>query len=342
MPDREAPRAPIFESDDVSRRPSRGRAARRALGLVAAALVLAAGAGLAGLVADGGRGAAATAAEAPSGEALVRAAQRRLGVAADGVAGPATRTAVRAFQRGRGLPVTGRLDDATLVALGVVAEHGLRVLTTTVASTIPDGTRAEQASVPPEEPPVPTVTETVPAAPPAPAPSTTPTAPPEDEPVLDEEAEAEADPDDEAPVVGGALAGAPPPVIGGQLPDDAGLSQRPPREGETTRRDPGDARAEIPETGGLSPRPPKAEDAPISTQLRARLDRIARCESGGNPRAVSASGRYRGKYQFSRSTWRAVGGRGDPVDASEAEQDRRAAILYRRTGPSSWPVCGRA
>ena len=25
----------------------------------------------------------------------------------------------------------------------------------------------------------------------------------------------------------------------------------------------------------------------------------------------------------------------------EREQDRRAAILYQRTGPSSWPVCGR-
>jgi peptidoglycan hydrolase-like protein with peptidoglycan-binding domain len=71
------------------------------------------------------------------------------------------------------------------------------------------------------------------------------------------------------------------------------------------------------------------------------LERIARCESGGDPRAVSANGRYFGKYQFSRATWRSVGGRGNPARASEAEQDRRAAILYEREGTAPWPVCGR-
>jgi hypothetical protein len=40
------------------------------------------------------------------------------------------------------------------------------------------------------------------------------------------------------------------------------------------------------------------------------LQRIAACESGGDPTAVSASGRYRGKYQFDRATWRRIGGRG--------------------------------
>jgi peptidoglycan hydrolase-like protein with peptidoglycan-binding domain len=71
------------------------------------------------------------------------------------------------------------------------------------------------------------------------------------------------------------------------------------------------------------------------------LQRIAECESGGDPTAVSADGRYHGKYQFSNPTWRAVGGTGDPAAASEAEQDQRAAILYRRAGTSPWPVCGR-
>jgi peptidoglycan hydrolase CwlO-like protein len=70
------------------------------------------------------------------------------------------------------------------------------------------------------------------------------------------------------------------------------------------------------------------------------LDRIAACESGGNPRAVSASGQYRGKYQFDPGTWRGVGGTGDPAAASEAEQDLRAGILYARSGPAPWPVCG--
>src|SRR5438128_1889257 len=33
--------------------------------------------------------------------------------------------------------------------------------------------------------------------------------------------------------------------------------------------------------------------------VRAKLRRIAMCESHGNPRAVNASGTYRGKYQMS-------------------------------------------
>jgi len=69
------------------------------------------------------------------------------------------------------------------------------------------------------------------------------------------------------------------------------------------------------------------------------LKRIARCESGGNPRAVSRDGRYRGKYQFSRSTWRAMGGKGDPARAAEAEQDRLAAELLAARGTSPWPNC---
>ena len=73
----------------------------------------------------------------------------------------------------------------------------------------------------------------------------------------------------------------------------------------------------------------------------ATLQRIAQCESGGDPHAVSSGGTYRGKYQFTYSTWRSVGGTGDPAKASAAEQDRRAAILYARVGPSAWPACGR-
>ncbi|MBK5306036.1 MAG: DUF348 domain-containing protein [Frankiaceae bacterium] len=68
---------------------------------------------------------------------------------------------------------------------------------------------------------------------------------------------------------------------------------------------------------------------------------LARCESGGNPRAVSSSGAYRGLYQFSMSTWRGVGGTGDPIDASPSEQTYRAKILYSRSGRSPWPVCGK-
>jgi hypothetical protein len=72
----------------------------------------------------------------------------------------------------------------------------------------------------------------------------------------------------------------------------------------------------------------------------ATLARIAACESGGDPTAVSADGQYRGKYQFSRATWRAMGGHGDPAAAPEAEQDRRAGALLAAEGTSPWPVCG--
>jgi soluble lytic murein transglycosylase-like protein len=69
------------------------------------------------------------------------------------------------------------------------------------------------------------------------------------------------------------------------------------------------------------------------------LQRISACESGGNPRAVSADGRYRGKYQFSRATWRAIGGTGDPAKAPESVQDRMAAKLLAARGTSPWPNC---
>jgi peptidoglycan hydrolase-like protein with peptidoglycan-binding domain len=74
----------------------------------------------------------------------------------------------------------------------------------------------------------------------------------------------------------------------------------------------------------------------------ATLERIAQCESGGDPTAVSADGTYRGKYQFDRETWRQMGGSGDPADAPEAEQDRIAAKLLAARGTTPWPNCGAA
>ena len=78
-----------------------------------------------------------------------------------------------------------------------------------------------------------------------------------------------------------------------------------------------------------------------SSNASTVLERIAQCESGGDPTAVSSSGRYRGKYQFSRATWRAMGGKGDPAAAPEAEQDRLAAALLAARGTAPWPVCGK-
>ena len=87
---------------------------------------------------------------------------------------------------------------------------------------------------------------------------------------------------------------------------------------------------------GLSAQPTTTA---TGTSVPAVLAQIAQCESGGDPTAVSADGRYFGKYQFSIATWRAMGGSGNPAAAPEAEQDRRAAILYRQQGGTPWPNC---
>ena len=86
-------------------------------------------------------------------------------------------------------------------------------------------------------------------------------------------------------------------------------------------------------------RPPAGAATP-TVAAGGTLQAIAQCESGGNPSTNTGNGFY-GKYQFTQSTWNSVGGSGNPAAASEAEQDRRAAMLYAREGASPWPVCGR-
>lgn len=97
-----------------------------------------------------------------------------------------------------------------------------------------------------------------------------------------------------------------------------------------------------------APPPPPAPAPPTSVPSgnptpweSATLARIRACESGGNYSIVSASGRYRGAYQFDTLTWRSVGGSGDPAAATPAEQDYRALLLLRMRGTRPWPHCGR-
>lgn len=87
---------------------------------------------------------------------------------------------------------------------------------------------------------------------------------------------------------------------------------------------------------------------PPSGPPDAAFVRLARCESGGNPRAVSASGRYHGAFQFSRRTWDSVARSVAPewvgVAPSAAPYDVQlvmARVLYHRSGRGQWPVCGR-
>ncbi|MCH6160740.1 ubiquitin-like domain-containing protein [Streptomyces sp. M600PL45_2] len=68
---------------------------------------------------------------------------------------------------------------------------------------------------------------------------------------------------------------------------------------------------------------------------------LARCESGGRPRAVDSSGRHGGLYQLDAPTWRSLGGGGRPQEATAQEQTYRAKKLYVSKGASPWPYCGR-
>ena len=79
-----------------------------------------------------------------------------------------------------------------------------------------------------------------------------------------------------------------------------------------------------------------------------QLGRLAKCESGGNPRAVSRSGSYMGLYQFDQRTWNGVARRVAPewsgvrpADAPPEIQHAMARTLFADRGRSPWPVCGR-
>ena len=92
--------------------------------------------------------------------------------------------------------------------------------------------------------------------------------------------------------------------------------------------------APTPSSGGGSAPNPSGSAAGLNWAA------LAQCESGGNPTAVSKSGKYHGLYQFSVSTWQSVGGSGLPSQASASEQTQRAQMLYERSGAGQWPHCG--
>ena|ERR1700712_4628771 len=80
----------------------------------------------------------------------------------------------------------------------------------------------------------------------------------------------------------------------------------------------------------------------------ATLAHLRECESHGNYQAISASGSFRGAYQFARGTWNHVAGQvlpgyqgADPISAPPFVQDAMARALWAQGGASSWPVCGR-
>jgi hypothetical protein len=64
---------------------------------------------------------------------------------------------------------------------------------------------------------------------------------------------------------------------------------------------------------------------------------LRQCESGGNYSTNTGNG-YGGAYQFSQSTWSAIGMSGSPSSASPAQQDA-AQRLQAQSGWSQWPAC---
>ena len=116
---------------------------------------------------------------------------------------------------------------------------------------------------------------------------------------------------------------------------------------ETGREQTGVAvtKAPVDQLVGVGSKPKPAAPAPSagSSSVSPTSDglnwaALAKCESGGNPRAVNPAGYY-GLYQFSLSTWARVGGSGNPINASPAEQLARAQALYARGGAGQWG-CG--
>ncbi len=88
-----------------------------------------------------------------------------------------------------------------------------------------------------------------------------------------------------------------------------------------------------------APRGPPVSHAVSGSTLGGGWAALRTCESGGDY-AINTGNGYYGAYQFDQRTWTANGGAGRPDQASQAEQDRIALLVYRQRGSSPWPVCG--
>lgn len=132
-----------------------------------------------------------------------------------------------------------------------------------------------------------------------------------------------------------------------------------PSTASTTAPTPTPTPAPPPPTTTTAPPPPATtaptaagagagEPVPIEEPTPGQWAQLRSCESGGDYTVISGNGRYFGAYQFSQPTWdwlAAVRGRPDlvgmpPNQASPADQDAMALLLWQRSGPGQWPSCG--
>lgn len=82
---------------------------------------------------------------------------------------------------------------------------------------------------------------------------------------------------------------------------------------------------------------------PVIVRDRAAVFACIRQRESHNNYSTNTGNRQYGAYQFLLSTWRSVGGKGLPSNATPAEQDLRADILQRRYGWGQWSThrfCG--
>lgn len=70
--------------------------------------------------------------------------------------------------------------------------------------------------------------------------------------------------------------------------------------------------------------------------------KTAECESGRDPDAIGGGGKYRGAFQFLKSTWKSSpkSPGGDPIKYPYKTQAVVAVKLKKRDGAGHWPVCG--
>lgn len=67
---------------------------------------------------------------------------------------------------------------------------------------------------------------------------------------------------------------------------------------------------------------------------------VSKCETGLR-NVTNPSGKYRGYFQFSLTSWHDIGMSGDPLKHSYYEQKLGAIKLYNKYGAGAWPICGK-
>jgi resuscitation-promoting factor RpfA len=81
--------------------------------------------------------------------------------------------------------------------------------------------------------------------------------------------------------------------------------------------------------------------APVaSAETGTVWDKLAQCESTGNWSINTGNG-FSGGLQFTKSTWRAFGGKGQAHQASREEQIVVAERVLAQQGWGAWPACSR-